>query len=64
LGGVSALRAAIPRELAPSLSLGWMAVIPGLIALEKTLPWRRLATYGTSLLLFGLAGGLLAGAVA
>jgi hypothetical protein len=41
-----------------------MAVIPGLIALEKTLPWRRLATYGTSLLLFGLAGGLLAGAVA
>ena len=45
------------------MSLGWMAVVAALIALEKTLPWRRVATAGTSLLLFGLAGGLLAGAV-
>ena len=46
------------------MSLGWMAVVAALIAIEKTLPWRRLATGGTSLLLFGLAGAMLAGAVA
>jgi len=28
-----------------------MAVIAGLIAIEKTLPWRRVATYGTTGLL-------------
>jgi predicted metal-binding membrane protein len=45
------------------MSLGWMAVVAGLIALEKTLPWRRIAMGGTSLVLIGLAGALLAGAV-
>ena len=45
------------------MSLGWMAAVAGLIALEKTLPWRRIATGGTSLVLIGLAGALLAGAV-
>jgi predicted metal-binding membrane protein len=45
------------------MSLAWMAVVAALIALEKTLPWRRVATGGTSLLLIGLAGALLAGAV-
>jgi predicted metal-binding membrane protein len=33
------------------MSLPWMAVIAGLIALEKTLPWRRVATYATAVLL-------------
>jgi hypothetical protein len=38
-----------------------MAFVAGLIAVEKTLPWRRVATYGTALLLFTL-GVLLAAA--
>jgi predicted metal-binding membrane protein len=29
------------------MSLVWMAVVAALIAVEKTLPWRRVATYGT-----------------
>jgi predicted metal-binding membrane protein len=33
------------------MSLAWMALIAGLIAIEKTLPWRRVATYGTAALL-------------
>jgi len=33
------------------MSVTWMAVVAGLIALEKTLPWRRAATYGTTLVL-------------
>jgi hypothetical protein len=32
-----------------------MAVVAGVIALEKTLPWRRPATYGTAALLLLLA---------
>jgi predicted metal-binding membrane protein len=32
----------------------WMAVVAVLIALEKTLPWRRTATYGTAVLLLVL----------
>jgi predicted metal-binding membrane protein len=36
------------------MSLAWMAVVAGLIALEKTLPWRRVATYGTAALLLVL----------
>jgi predicted metal-binding membrane protein len=43
------------------MSLAWMAVVAALVALEKTLPWRRLATAATSLVLLGLAGALLAG---
>ena len=30
------------------MSVVWMAVVAGLIAVEKTLPWRRVATYGTA----------------
>jgi predicted metal-binding membrane protein len=37
------------------MSLTWMGVVAGLIALEKTLPWRRLATWGTAALLLALA---------
>jgi predicted metal-binding membrane protein len=38
------------------MSIGWMAFVAGLIALEKTLPWRRSATWGTAaaLLLLGV----------
>jgi predicted metal-binding membrane protein len=39
------------------MSVVWMAFVAGLIAVEKTLPWRRAATYGTAALL--LAVGLL-----
>jgi predicted metal-binding membrane protein len=36
------------------MSLVWMALIAGLIAAEKTLPWRRVATFGTAALLLAL----------
>ncbi len=36
------------------MSVTWMAVVAGFIAVEKILPWRRTATYGTALVLFGL----------
>jgi predicted metal-binding membrane protein len=36
------------------MSAAWMAFVAGLIALEKTLPWRRAATYGTAVLLLAL----------
>jgi predicted metal-binding membrane protein len=36
------------------MSLTWMAVVAGLIAIEKTLPWRRVATYATTGLLLAL----------
>ena len=36
------------------MSLVWMAFIAALIAVEKTLPWRRVATYGTAAVLFTL----------
>jgi predicted metal-binding membrane protein len=36
------------------MSLTWMAFVAGLIAVEKTLPWRRVATYGTAVLLLTL----------
>ncbi|HXH97116.1 MAG TPA: DUF2182 domain-containing protein, partial [Gaiellaceae bacterium] len=42
------------------MSITWMAVVAGLIAVEKTLPWRRVATWGTAALLLGLAVLLLA----
>ncbi len=32
----------------------WMAVVAVLIALEKTIPWRRTATYGTAIILLVL----------
>jgi predicted metal-binding membrane protein len=37
------------------MSVVWMAIVAGLIAIEKTLPWRRPASYGTALLLSALA---------
>jgi predicted metal-binding membrane protein len=37
------------------MSLVWMAVIAALIALEKTLPWRRIATWGTAAALLAVA---------
>jgi predicted metal-binding membrane protein len=36
------------------MSAVWMAMVAGLIAIEKTLPWRRLATYGTAGILLAL----------
>jgi predicted metal-binding membrane protein len=37
------------------MSLAWMAVIAGLIAVEKLVPWERVATFGTAGLLAVLA---------
>ncbi|SFL13949.1 DUF2182 domain-containing protein [Geodermatophilus ruber] len=42
------------------MSVAWMAVVAGLIAVEKTLPWRRVATWGTAAFLFVLGVLLLA----
>ena len=42
------------------MSLAWMAFVGALIALEKTLPWRRTVTYGTAALLLALGIALLA----
>jgi predicted metal-binding membrane protein len=36
------------------MSVVWMAVVAGLIAIEKTLPWRKVATYGTASVLLAL----------
>ena len=36
------------------MSIVWMAVVAGIIAVEKMLPWRRVATYGTTALLLVL----------
>jgi predicted metal-binding membrane protein len=36
------------------MSIAWMAVIAGVIAVEKLVPWRRVATYGVAAVLFGL----------
>jgi predicted metal-binding membrane protein len=36
------------------MSVAWMAFIAGLIAAEKTLPWRRVATYSTAAILLVL----------
>lgn len=36
----------------------WMAFVAGLIAVEKTLPWRRVATYGSAALLLALGVAL------
>jgi predicted metal-binding membrane protein len=37
------------------MSVTWMAVVAGFIAVEKVLPWRRTATYGTALVLLAMA---------
>jgi predicted metal-binding membrane protein len=36
------------------MSVPWMAFVAGLIAVEKTLPWRRPVTYGTAVVLLAL----------
>jgi predicted metal-binding membrane protein len=36
------------------MSAVWMAIVAGVIAMEKTLPWRRVATYGTAGVLLAL----------
>jgi predicted metal-binding membrane protein len=41
------------------MSAVWMAIVAGLIAIEKTLPWRRVATYGTAAVLLALGVFLL-----
>jgi predicted metal-binding membrane protein len=40
------------------MSLGWMALIAALIAVEKLLPWRELANRGVAVILLALAIGL------
>jgi predicted metal-binding membrane protein len=42
------------------MSLTWMALVAGIIALEKLLPWRRVVTYATAALLVVLGLLLLA----
>jgi predicted metal-binding membrane protein len=42
------------------MNVVWMALVAGLIAVEKTLPWRRVATYGTAGILLALGLLLLA----
>jgi predicted metal-binding membrane protein len=42
------------------MSITWMALVAGLIAIEKTLPWRRVATYGTAAVLVVLGVLILA----
>jgi predicted metal-binding membrane protein len=36
------------------MSIAWMAAVAALIAVEKLLPWRRVATYGTAGILLAL----------
>ncbi|HEV8624133.1 MAG TPA: DUF2182 domain-containing protein [Acidimicrobiia bacterium] len=42
------------------MSVLWMAVVAGLIAVEKTLPWRRATSWGTAAVLLALGVLLLA----
>jgi predicted metal-binding membrane protein len=42
------------------MSVVWMAVVAGLIAFEKTVPWRRAASYGTAAVLLAIGVLLLA----
>jgi predicted metal-binding membrane protein len=36
------------------MSIAWMAFVAALIVAEKVLPWRRVATYGTAMVLLVL----------
>jgi predicted metal-binding membrane protein len=36
------------------MSITWMALVAGIIAMEKTLPWRRVAVYGMAAVLLVL----------
>jgi predicted metal-binding membrane protein len=40
------------------MSLTWMVVVSGLIAAEKLLPWRRVATAGVTVVLLAVATGV------
>jgi len=42
------------------MSLAWMALVAALITFEKTLPWRRVVTWGTAAVLLILAAVLVA----
>ena len=42
------------------MSLTWMALVAALIAFEKTVPWRRLATWATAGVLIALAVAVVA----
>jgi predicted metal-binding membrane protein len=42
------------------MSIAWMGFVAGLIAAEKILPWRRVATWGTASLLVALGVLLIA----
>lgn len=42
------------------MSVLWMAVIGGMIAIEKTVPWEKPATYGTAIVLLALGVMVLA----
>jgi predicted metal-binding membrane protein len=42
------------------MSILWMAVVAGFIAIEKTIPWGRPATFGTAIVLLALGVMLLA----
>ena len=42
------------------MSLIWMAFVAALIALEKTLPWHRIVTWGTAAILLVLAIAIVA----
>ena len=42
------------------MSITWMALVAALIGLEKTLPWRRVVTWGTAAVLLALAIAVLA----
>ena len=42
------------------MSILWMAVVAGVITVEKLLPWRRVAVWSTAVLLLVLAVGVLA----
>jgi predicted metal-binding membrane protein len=53
LGCCSALMAAL--FALGVMSITWMALIAALITLEKTIPWRRAATWGTAGVLIALA---------
>jgi predicted metal-binding membrane protein len=45
------------------MSIGWMAVIAGLITVEKLLPWARIATLGAAAALGCLAASVALGVV-
>ena len=42
------------------MSLTWMALVAVLIAVEKVLPWRRAATWGSAAVLMALAVAVVA----